>query len=104
MWLNEWSLIVTFKFRLKNIFTFKKLISFANLLIEKPGNWFAIAKMWEKCLKKKNKLTNGPASLLKISLWNKLNIWFIRGTYVTNAFFQAVNELKRLTGYSKWLH
>ena len=40
--------------RLKFIFTFKKYISikksstFANLLMEKPGNWFAIAKMWEK--------------------------------------------------------
>ena len=31
--------------------------------MEKPGNWFAIAKMWEKHLKKEI-LRKGPASLL----------------------------------------
>ena len=32
-------------FYLKNIFTLKKSSAFANLLIGKPGNLFAIAKM-----------------------------------------------------------
>ena len=30
---------------LKNVFTFKKSSTFANLLMEKPGNWFATAKI-----------------------------------------------------------
>ena len=33
-----------FNLHLKNIFAFKKSPIFANLLMEKPGNWFAIAK------------------------------------------------------------
>ena len=37
--------------------------------MEKPGSWFAIAKIWEKHQKKK-KLTKGSGSLLKISLWD----------------------------------
>ena len=41
----------------------KKSSTFANLLMEKPGNWFAIAKMWEKHLKKEI-LRNEPSSLL----------------------------------------
>ena len=32
---------------LKNKFTLKKSPTFANLLIEKPGNWLAITKKWE---------------------------------------------------------
>ena len=40
------------------IYTLKKSSTFANLLMEKPGNWFAIAKMWEI-------LRKGPASLLR---------------------------------------
>ena len=44
------------------IYTIKKSSTFAKLLIEKPGNWFAIAKMWEKHLKI---LRKGPASLLR---------------------------------------
>ena len=45
------------------IYTLEKSSTFANLLIEKTGNWFAIAKMWEKHLKKKVILRKGPASL-----------------------------------------
>ena len=33
---------------LKNIFTFKKCSILANLPIEKPGKWCALAKMWKK--------------------------------------------------------
>ena len=47
---------------LKNIFTLKKSSVFANLQMEKPGNWFTIAKIWEKHLKKKEILRRGPAS------------------------------------------
>ena len=45
---NEWSFILTYIFNLhlKNIFTLKESPTFANLLMKKPGNWFAIAKKW----------------------------------------------------------
>ena len=33
--------------------------------MEKPGDWFAIAKMWEKHLRNKEILRKGPASLLR---------------------------------------
>ena len=39
---NKWSVL-----HLKNIFILKKFSTFANLLMKKPANWFAIAKKWE---------------------------------------------------------
>ena len=36
--------------------------------MEKSGNWFTIAKMWEKHMEKKEMLRKGPESLLKILL------------------------------------
>ena len=47
---NEWSfiLIVIFNLHLKNIFTSKRSSRFAYLLMEKPGNWFAIVKKWRR--------------------------------------------------------
>ena len=33
--------------------------------MEKPGNWFAEAKIWEKYVKKKEILRKEPASLLR---------------------------------------
>ena len=51
---------------LKSTSTLKKSSTFANLLMEKSSSWFAMAKMWEKLLKKKEVLRRGPASLLKI--------------------------------------
>ena len=38
--------------------------------MEKRGNWFSIAKIWEKHLNKKENLREGPVPLLKISLWD----------------------------------
>ena len=38
--------------------------------MEKAGNCFAIAKIWEKYLEKKEILRKGTGSLLKISLWD----------------------------------
>ena len=55
---------------LKNAFTWKKSSQIANLLLKKPGNWFTIAKILEKNLKKKDILRKVPASLLKVSLWD----------------------------------
>ena len=37
--------------------------------MEKPANWFAIADVWEKHLEKKKVIIKGPATLLKMSLW-----------------------------------
>ena len=51
--------------RLKNIFKLKDSTTFANLLMEKPGNWIAIAKKSEHS-KKKEILRKVSASLLKI--------------------------------------
>ena len=55
-------------FYLKNIFTLKKSSAFANLLIEKPGNLFAIAKMWKKNPPEERNFKKRTASLLKNSL------------------------------------
>ena len=68
---------------LKNIYTLQKSSTFANLLMEKPGNQFVITKIWEKHLKKKRILRKGPVSLLKISLWDSFQFllgqtWFLR--------------------------
>ena len=48
---------------LKNAFTLKESCLIANLLLKKPGNWFKIAKILEKNLKKKDILRKVPASL-----------------------------------------
>ena len=47
-------------------------------LLEKPGNWFATAKIWEEYLKKKEILRKGPASLYKISLWNSFQFLLVQ--------------------------
>ena len=52
IYLNKSSFILIFIFAFKNIYI-KKSSTFANLLMEKQGNWFVIAKMWEKYLRKK---------------------------------------------------
>ena len=44
-------------FILRFIFAFQKLWQFDNLLLEKPGNGFAIAKMCEEHMKKKENLS-----------------------------------------------
>ena len=49
---------------------------------EKPSNCFATAKIWEMHVEKKEILRNGPASLL-ISLWDRFQFllvqaWFLR--------------------------
>ena len=63
---------------LKNIFTLKESSAFATILMEKPGHWFAIAKMWEKYLQKKEILRKGPKSLFKISLWDSLQFTLVQ--------------------------
>ena len=42
--------------QLRNIFTLKRSSTFANLLMEKPVNWFATVKMWKKKTQNKKNL------------------------------------------------
>ena len=73
--------------------------------MEKPGNCFAIAKIWEKHLEKMEILRKGL-----ISLWDRFQFplvrtWFLRKRNIDSKWlFQTLNELKRLMGYSKRLH
>ena len=54
----------------------------------------------------------GPASLLKISLWdssvsacaNESPGFSVSGASTPNELFQIINELKRLVSYSKRFH
>ena len=45
--------MLLFIFESKIYIYIKKSSTFANLLMEKPGDWFAIAKMWKKHPKEK---------------------------------------------------
>ena len=62
---NEWS----FNLHLKNTFALKKSPTFADIQMEKLGNWFTIAKKWEQHLKNKQILRKISASLLKTWVW-----------------------------------
>ena len=50
----------------------KKFSIFANLLMEKPYNSFAIVKLWKTHLKKTS--GKGSASLLKNSVFGQLSV------------------------------
>ena len=92
----------------KNTLTLKKFSTFTNWLMEKPGNWYAIAKMWEKHLKKRGIIRNGRTCLLKISLRDSFQFllvqititWFLRkwnidskGVIQNNQWVEKINEL-----------
>ena len=82
--------------KLKNIFTWKKPSTFANLLMEKLGNWFATVKMWKSTWKKK-KLRKGSASLLKSSLWDSLQFLLVP----INFLVKNINGLHQTTSSTK---
>ena len=63
---------------LKSIYTLKKSCSFANLLMGEPSNSFALETMREKHLKKNESLRKGPASLLKMSLWDSFQFLLVQ--------------------------
>ena len=96
---NALSFILTFIFNLhlKNIFTLKKSSTFAYLLKEKPGNWFAIVKMWRR----KKFYKKVSASLLKIWFWefsvsacaNQATGFSMNGLSTPNRLFQTINGL-----------
>ena len=50
----------------------------ANLLMKKPDNWFAMPKMWEKDLKKKEILIKDPTCLLEISLCDGFQLLYVQ--------------------------
>ena len=87
----------------------KKSSIFANLLMEKPDNSFAIVKMWKKHLKKKHfkkricifteKFSLGQFSVPACA--NQPPGFSVRGTSTPNGLFQTI---KILMGYTKRLH
>ena len=91
--------------QLKNIFTFKKSSTFPNLLIKKPGNWFATVKMWKKHRKEKKikkricdftyKFTLGQFSVPTCA--NQPLGFSVRRTSTLNGLFQTI---KMLMGYT----
>ena len=76
--LNKNLFKLTLRFTFKKYFYIKKKKSstFANLLMEKLGNWTAIAKMWKNTRRKK--LRKASASLLKDSLWDTLQFLLVQ--------------------------
>ena len=69
------------------------------ITLEKPDNWFAIANMWEKHLKKKEILKKGPASLHKISPWDSFQFLLVQIKHLVS--LQVEHGLQM--GYSKQL-
>ena len=69
------------------------------ITLEKPDNWFAIAKMWEKHLKKKEILKKEPASLHKISPWDSFQFLLVQIKHLVS--LQVEHWLQM--GYSKQL-
>ena len=86
------------------IYTLKKSSPFANILMEKPGNWFAIAKMWEKYLNKKEILRKGPASLLSFYSGTVFSfcLWrpglSVSGTSTPNGLNPHNSRVKKIDG------
>ena len=78
--------------------------------MEKAGNLFVIAKMWEKHLKKKEILRKGSASLLKFHTGKVFSVCLCKPAFsvsrisIPGGLFQTITELKRLMSYSKRLH
>ena len=82
------------------IYTLKKSSTLASLLMEKPGKWFAIIKIWEKDLHLYLRFPSGTV----FSFCLCKSGFSISRTSTPNGLFQTINELKVLIGYSKWLH
>ena len=62
---------------LKNTSRLKKSSTLANPLTEKPGYLFAIAKIRGEHVKRKEIVRKGPASLLKMSLWDSFQFLLV---------------------------
>ena len=79
--------------------------------MEKAGNWLAIAKMWEKHLKKKEIFKKRACIFTKNSNLGQFSVsasqppgCSVSGRSTPNGLFQTINWLKKLMGYSKQLH
>ena len=72
--------------------------------MEKPGNWTAMAKKWEKQLKKKEILRKSPAYLLQILLWDSfqfllMQTWFLFKRNIDSKWIIPNNEwVKKING------
>ena len=90
----------------------KKSSIFANLLMKKPDNSFAIVKIRKKHLKKKyfkkriciftEKFSLGQFSVSACT--NQPPGFSVRGKSTANRLFQTISRLKILIGYTKRLH
>ena len=86
------------------IYTLIKSSTFADLLMEKPGNWFAIPKMWEKRLKKNEIWRKGPASLLRLYCGTVFSFclckpgFSISGTSIPNGWNPNNQWVKKING------
>ena len=80
--------------------------------MEKPGNWFAIAKIWketseEKKIKKTACIFTYDFTLGQFSVSagaNQAPGFSVHRASTPNGLFQTIIKLKRLMAYSKWLH
>ena len=52
--------------------------------MKKPDNWFAMPKMWEKDLKKKEILIKDPTCLLEISLRDGFQLLYVQMNHMTS--------------------
>ena len=77
----------------------KKSSIFANLLMEKPDNSFAIVKMKKKNTCRKNILRKGYSSLLKNSVWDSFQSLIVQ----INLLVSPTEEHRLQTSYSKQL-
>ena len=92
--------------QLNSIFILKKSSTFANLLMEKKGNWFFIVKMWEKH-PKKIILRKGSASLLINSVWGSFQFSFLETKLLVSPYEEHRLEMsysKQLMSYTKSLN
>ena len=96
---NEWSFILIFIFilHLKNIFTLKKPSRFAYLLMEKPGNWFAIVKKWRRRKAFKEKYLHLYLKFESGTVFracaNQATGYSVHGSPTSNGLFQTINGL-----------
>ena len=81
---------------LKSIFTWKKSSTFANLLMEKPGKWFATVKMREKHLKNEEILRKELASLLKNLLWNSFQFLLVQINHLVSSLISLRKYSRKL--------
>ena len=85
---------------IKKSFILKKSSTSSNLLEEKPINWFAIAKIWEIYLKRKETLIKGLTCLFKISLWNGFPFLYVQINQLVSLYVE--HQLQWVITNNQW--